>query len=155
MKKEEEKEVVMTEEEKKAYIAEHTKLMTEAFEKADKTNNKLDTLKYEIASFENDNKDNEILKEYIKLLNQKEKYEKYLNDVKAQLYENMMIVDIDALNGKTLDANLTRPYIKREILLADFIKDNPEGSKLYNKYVRDKQIKGNVKLKNLLLESKK
>lgn len=91
------------------------------------------------------NKDNEALMEYATLMNKLEENTEVIDNGKKILYEGMNYQDIDELNGKCVDAVLTKPYTKKEFDKEKFIEDNSEDE--YNKYLTEKVVKGNVKIK--------
>lgn len=91
------------------------------------------------------NPDNEALIEYATLMDKIEQNNEVIDTGKKVLYEGMNYQDIDEMNGKCVDAVLTRPYTKKEFDKERFIKDNSEET--YNKYLTEKVVKGNVKIK--------
>lgn len=91
------------------------------------------------------NPDNEALIEYATLMDKIEQNNEVIDTGKKVLYEGMNYQDIDEMNGKCVDAVLTRPYTKKEFDKDRFIEDNSEET--YNKYLTEKVVKGNVKIK--------
>lgn len=91
------------------------------------------------------NPDNEALIEYATLMDKIEQNNEVIDTGKKVLYEGMNYQDIDEMNGKCVDAVLTRPYTKKEFDKERFIEDNSEET--YNKYLTEKVVKGNVKIK--------
>lgn len=113
---------------------------------------KVDTASYENVQIRDllkqlleNNKDNEALMEYATLSKKLEENEEVIDNGKKILYEGMNYQDIDEMNGNCVDAVLTKPYIKKEFDKDKFIEDNSEEE--YNKYLIEKTVKGNVKLK--------
>ncbi len=91
------------------------------------------------------NPNNEALIEYAELMNKIDLNNEIIDSGKKVLYEGMNYQDIDELNGKCVDAVLTRPYTKKEFDKERFIEDNSEET--YKKYLTEKVVKGNVKIK--------
>ena len=91
------------------------------------------------------NPNNEALIEYAELINKIDLNNEIIDSGKKVLYEGMNYQDIDELNGKCVDAVLTRPYTKKEFDKERFIEDNSEET--YKKYLTEKVVKGNVKIK--------
>lgn len=91
------------------------------------------------------NPNNEALIEYATLMDKIEQNNEVIDTGKKVLYEGMNYQDIDEMNGKCVDAVLTRPYTKKEFDKERFIEDNSEET--YNKYLTEKVVKGNVKIK--------
>ena len=91
------------------------------------------------------NKDNTALMEYATLIKKLEENTEIIDNGKKVLYEGMNYQDIDEMNGKCVDAVLIRPYIKKEFDKEKFIEENSE--EIYNKYLAEKTVKGNVKIK--------
>lgn len=91
------------------------------------------------------NSNNEALIEYATLMDKIEQNNEVIDTGKKVLYEGMNYQDIDEMNGKCVDAVLTRPYTKKEFDKERFIEDNSEET--YNKYLTEKVVKGNVKIK--------
>lgn len=123
--------------------------LTENFKFIDRLQGRIQKLQKQKEQFIKDNKDNEILKEFIKILEKEKQLNSNLKEYKDILYDNMCDENIDVLNGNHLDITLKRPYYKTEVLTKKFLKDNKEGSKLYEKYVTKKQVKGNLIIKEL------
>lgn len=123
--------------------------LTENFKFIDKLQGRIQKLQKQKEQFIKDNKDNEILKEFIKILEKEKQLNSNLKEYKDILYDNMCDENIDVLSGNHLDITLKRPYYKTEVLTKKFLKDNKEGSKLYEKYVTKKQVKGNLIIKEL------
>jgi len=91
------------------------------------------------------NPNNEALIEYAELMNKIDLNNEIIDSGKKVLYEGMNYQDIDELNGKCVDAVLTRPYTKKEFDKERFIEDNSEET--YKKCLTEKVVKGNVKIK--------
>ena len=91
------------------------------------------------------NPNNEALIEYAELMNKIDLNNEIIDSGKKVFYEGMNYQDIDELNGKCVDAVLTRPYTKKEFDKERFIEDNSEET--YKKYLTEKVVKGNVKIK--------
>lgn len=91
------------------------------------------------------NPDNEALIEYATLIKKIEQNDEIIDTGKKVLYEGMNYQNIDELNGNCVNAVLTKPYTKKEFDKEKFIKENSEET--YNKYLTEKVVKGNVKLK--------
>lgn len=123
--------------------------LTENFKFIDRLQGRIQKLQKQKEQFIKDNKDNEILKEFIKILEKEKQLNSNLKEYKDILYDNMCDENIDVLSGNHLDITLKRPYYKTEVLTKKFLKDNKEGSKLYEKYVTKKQVKGNLIIKEL------
>ena len=96
-----------------------------------------------------ENRDNELLQQYIQLLAAREKLQKSISEKtdKDLLYEKMIQDDVDCYDGSNITVTLKRPYVKTTVDSKKFIEDNPIGSKLYNKYMKETVCKGNVILK--------
>ena len=122
--------------------------LTESFERFDSKQNKYLKLLSDITEFELLNKDNEILKKYKQLLKKKEDIENSIKEDKDVLYAEMLEEDTDLLEGKYINVSLKRPYYKTKFDTAKFIKDYPEGSRMYNKYVEKTLVKCNVIVKD-------
>lgn len=123
--------------------------MSENFKFIDRLQGRIHKIQKEKEEFEKQNKDNEVLKQYIKILQEEKELNSNMKEYKDLLYEDMLHEDIDELNGNHLDITLKRPYYKTEVLTKKFLKDYKEGSKLYEKYVTKKQVKGNLIIKEL------
>lgn len=91
------------------------------------------------------NPNNEALLEYASLMDKIEQNNEIIDTGKKVLYEGMNYQDIDEMNGSCVNAVLTRPYTKKEFDKERFIEDNSEET--YNKYLTEKVVKGNVKIK--------
>lgn len=133
-------------------------LLSEKFSKVDKVLGKKENLLLEKEMIENTYKDNEILQKYIKVLKSIDKIEKEDKANKDTLYDLMMEEDVDCLDGKNCQVTLKKPYIKKEFDLKGFTKYIDEQIKdkyykyyleIYNKFVKDKSVKGNVTIKIL------
>lgn len=121
--------------------------LSDDFNKYEKALETKQEVEQSIKNFERDNKDNEVLKQYLKLLKKLEKAEKEIDSGKTYLYEGMMAEEIDMLNGAVCDITLKKPYDKTNIDTKKFLTDNKPGSKLYEKYVSVKEVKGNIIVK--------
>lgn len=126
--------------------------LSEDFNRYDKAQEKKIELLRQKELMEEQFKDNEVLKSYLKILKKIDKCNKEIEDGKTYLYEGMLDEEIDMLNGAVCDVSIKKPYIKSSIDTTKFLKDNQPGSKLYQKYVTQKSVKGNIIVK--LVESK-
>ena len=122
--------------------------LVERFEKIDKAVGKVDSLRIELEVFAAQNKDNEVLKHYIKLLKQIEKYEEEILQYK-NLYEEMNDMELDCLDGKNCTVTLKKPYYKETFNTKQFKKDYAPDSKLYKKYITQQLVKGNTMFKKV------
>lgn len=77
--------------------------LTEDFNKFDNIQNKYLQVQADITEFEIKNKDNEVLQQYKKLLNKKQKIEDSIKEYKDILYTGMLEEDLDLLEGKYID----------------------------------------------------
>lgn len=123
--------------------------LSENFKYLDRLQGRLNKVRTEKEQFEEEHKSDEVLKQYIKMLLKEQQLEDNIKECKDILYNDMCDSDIDMLNGNHIDVTLKRPYFKTEVLTKKFLKDNKEGSKLYEKYVTRKSIKGNINIKVL------
>ena len=122
--------------------------LTENFNKFDNIQNKYLQVQADITEFEIKNKDNEVLQQYKKLLDKKQKIENSIKEYKDILYTGMLEEDLDLLEGKYIDVTLKRPYYKTEFDLSKFKKDYKPESSMYKKYVKQKLVKGNIIIKD-------
>lgn len=123
--------------------------LTEDFKKLNKMVSKKSALAVLKEQFEFENKDNEVLKTYIKLLKAMEKQDKAIETIKPTLYEEMVSEDIDDLQGDFCAVTLVRPFVKTNINIDRFLEDFKPGSKMYERYVETKDNKGHIKIKVL------
>ena len=122
--------------------------LTEAFNKFDNNQNRYLKLLSDIAEFEYENKDSEILKKYKQLLKKKDDIEKAMKDAKDILYKEMLEEDMDLLEGRYIDISLKRPYYKTDFDITQFKKDFKPNSSMYKKYIKQKLVKGNIIVKD-------
>lgn len=91
--------------------------------------------------------DDETLKQYVEILNELAEVQNNIDLIKkGELYESMLEANIDYLEGKNCLASLTKPYIRKEIDIKLFLDQYGPKTAMYKKYVKDKEIKGNVKI---------
>lgn len=123
--------------------------LTEDFKKLNRMISKKSALTVLKEQFELENKNNEVLKSYIKLLKDIEKQDKAIESVKPVMYEEMLSEDIDDLQGDFCTVTLVRPFTKTNINRDKFLDDFKPGSKMYEKYIEVKDNKGHIKIKVL------
>lgn len=127
------------------------KKLEDKFKRLDRKASDIENLKLEKEQIEGTYTDNEILQRYIAICKKIEKQEAKLSDkvLKDQLYVEMLDTDKPRLVGNYLSISLTKPYIKTSVDSTKFIKDNKPGSKLYEKYVKETEVKGHVSIKSV------
>ena len=130
-----------------------SKILTENFNKLDNTILKKEQLENAKMIFEDKYKDNEIFKAYKELLDQLEEANDEINKAKTYMYESMLDSNVDYLSGVGCEVTLKKPYTKRTFNSKQFYADYQQGSEMYNKYITESQVKGNVSIK-VLEESK-
>ena len=123
------------------------KLLDEDYKRTKKYVTKKKKLEKELAAFEILNQDNEVLQKYIKLLKDLEEANKGIDDAKKTLYEEMLKVDESKYECEDYKVTLKKPYIKREFNSEAFYEDYAPNSRMYKKYVNEKEVKGNVTIK--------
>lgn len=125
------------------------KLLDEDYKRTKKYVTKKKKLEKELAAFEILNQDNEVLQKYMKLLKDLEEANKGIDDAKKTLYEEMLKVDESKYECEDYKVTLKKPYIKREFNSEAFYEDYAPNSRMYKKYVNEKEVKGNVTIKIL------
>jgi len=123
------------------------KLLDEDYKRTKKYVTKKKKLEKELAAFEILNQDNEVLQKYMKLLKDLEEANKGIDDAKKTLYEEMLKVDESKYECEDYKVTLKKPYIKREFNSEAFYEDYAPNSRMYKKYVNEKEVKGNVTIK--------
>ena len=118
--------------------------LNDLFTKTNKTIGDRERLLKSKKDMEDNCKDNEQLKEYINIIKQIEKLDKKVEESKSTMYDSMLENDIDYLDGTHCAITLKKPYFKTVIDTKKFLEKNQPGSKLYNAYVVQKVIKGNI-----------
>ena len=91
------------------------------------------------------NKDNEALMEFFELSKKLEENQAKIDKGKKDLYLPMLEKECDYLEGKAVSVSLKRPYVKKEFDKELFVNDYDEET--YNKYMKDKEVKGNCSVK--------
>lgn len=122
------------------------------FEQLSKKIRRKKKLQTELDEFVKEHKDNEVLKEYLKKMNQLEEITNIINDkdgFKSDLYIDLLECNEKELEDKYCKVNLVSPYDKTVFKLDQFILDYKPGSKLYDKYVEKQLVKGHVKITEL------
>lgn len=122
------------------------------FKKVEDTINKLSTLKIQMEMYLDSFKDNQVLKDYLDIVNQINECNTEINNAKDYLYESMVKEGVDMLDGTYCQVTLKRPYNKTSVNTKKFLKDYGEDTEEYKKYVNVKQAKGNVSIKTLITE---
>lgn len=125
------------------------KLLDEDYKRTKKYVTKKKKLEKELDAFEILNQDNEVLQKYMKLLKDLEEANKGIDDAKKTLYEEMLKVDESKYECEDYKVTLKKPYIKREFNSEAFYEDYAPNSRMYKKYVNEKEVKGNVTIKIL------
>lgn len=125
------------------------KLLNEDYKKTKRNVVKKKKLEKELAAFEIMNQDNEILKQYIKMLKDLEEANKGIEESKKTLYEEMLAEDESKYECDEFKVTLKKPYTKREFNSEAFYEDYAPNSRMYKKYVNEKEVKGNVTIKIL------
>lgn len=125
------------------------KLLDEDYKRTKKYVTKKKKLEKELTAFEILNQDNEVLQKYMKLLKDLEEANKGIDDAKKTLYEEMLKVDESKYECEDYKVTLKKPYIKREFNSEAFYEDYAPNSRMYKKYVNEKEVKGNVTIKIL------
>lgn len=121
--------------------------LNELFQQYDNMRRVYNKLVQDILIYEVENKHNEILNKYVTMLKQKEEFEKTMKTYEGNLYSSMLEEGIDLLEGTEVDVTLKKPYYKTEFNFKAFKEDYKPTSSLYQKYVKEKLVKGNVILK--------
>lgn len=99
----------------------------------------------ELKKIEDNNKDNEILNKYIKVLNKiKETQIDIDNAKKGYLYESAIKLPENQFENDILKITVIKPYTRINFNKDKFIKDYAPDSKMYKKYIKETTIKGNV-----------
>lgn len=129
--------------------SEGRKLLNEDYKKTKRNVVKKKKLEKELAAFEIMNQDNEILKQYIKMLKDLEEANKGIEESKKTLYEEMLAEDESKYECDEFKVTLKKPYTKREFNSEAFYEDYAPNSRMYKKYVNEKEVKGNVTIKIL------
>ena len=123
--------------------------LTENFNKLDNTILKKEKLENAKIIFEEKYKDNEVFKAYKELLDQLEEADDEINKAKTYMYESMLDSDVDYLVGVGCEVTLKKPYTKKTFNSKQFYADYQQGSEMYNKYITESQVKGNISIKVL------
>lgn len=123
------------------------KLLDEDYKRTKKYVSKKKKLEKELAAFELMNQDNEVLQKYMKLLKDLEEANKGIDEAKKTLYEEMLAEDETKYECDEFKVTLKKPYIKREFNSEAFYEDYAPNSRMYKKYVNEKEVKGNVTIK--------
>ena len=123
------------------------KLLEEDYKKTGKFISKKKKLEKELTAFEIMNQDNEVLQKYMKLLKDLEEANKGIDEAKKTLYEEMLDQDETKYECDDYKVTLKKPYIKREFNSEAFYEDYAPNSRMYKKYVNEKEVKGNVTIK--------
>lgn len=106
----------------------------------------------ELDKFVEQNKDNEVLKQYMKLIEKLDEMSKAINakdGFKQDIYEDMVACNEDKVEDKYCKVNLVKPYDKTVFDLDLFLQDYKPTSKMYNKYVQKQNVKGHIKITEL------
>ena len=125
------------------------KLLEEDYKRTKNFITKKKKLEKEISAFEIINQDNEILKKYMKMLKDLEEANKGIDEAKKSLYEEMLAEGETKYECSDYKVTLKKPYIKREFNSEAFYEDYAPNSRMYKKYVNEKEVKGNVTIKIL------
>lgn len=125
------------------------KLLDEDYKRTKRFVSKKKKLEKELAAFEIMNQDNEVLQKYMKLLKDLEEANKGIDEAKKTLYEEMLDQDVTKYECEEYKVTLKKPYIKREFNSEAFYEDYAPNSRMYKKYVNEKEVKGNVTIKIL------
>lgn len=97
--------------------------------------------------FVENNKDNEILKQYLEMKKVYDKAEKDLKEGKDLLYTLMIEEDVDNMNTGIIEVNLTKPYIKKSVSMKKLVDIYGEDSNVYKDIVEEKEVKGHITIK--------
>lgn len=122
--------------------------LQEKFKKIDRTFIRESKLLGEKELIEKQYSDNAVLQRYIKIIKELEKLTQLQNSSK-ELYEDFERLEIPRLTGKNCELVLTKTYMKTQINSKLFLTDFKPDSKMYQKYVEHKPVKGHVSLKKL------
>jgi len=125
------------------------KLLEEDYKRTKKFVSKKKKLEQELVAFELMNQDNEVLQKYMKLLKDLDDVNKGIEEAKKTLYEEMLDQDETKYECEEYKVTLKKPYIKREFNSEAFYEDYAPNSRMYKKYVNEKEVKGNVSIKIL------
>ena len=120
----------------------------EKFDKIDKTFTRETKLLAEKELIEKQYCDNAILQRYVKIIKELEKITQLQNSSK-ELYEEFERLELPRLTGKNCELVLTKTYMKTQINSKQFLTDFKPDSKMYQKYVEQKPVKGHLSLKRL------
>ena len=72
-----------------------------------------------------------------------------LQNSSKELYEEFERLELPRLTGKNCELVLTKTYMKTQINSKQFLTDFKPDSKMYQKYVEQKPVKGHLSLKRL------
>lgn len=123
---------------------------SKVFKSLDRKYGKMLKLKTDIDILVQANKDNPILSQYIDLINQLQKLEKDISNLKANdLYEEFLSNNEKCLTGKYCVAKFVKPYKKLYMDIGKFTKDYGPNTRLYKKYVNEMDIKGRVTITDI------
>lgn len=128
------------------------KKLEEHFDSLSKKIRNKKKIQSQLDKFMEQNKDNEILKEYLKLISKLDEMSNTINDkegFKQDIYEDMIACNEDKMEDKYCKVALVKPYDKTVFNLDLFLQDYKPSSKMYNKYVEKQSVKGHVKITEL------
>ena len=105
-------------------------------------------LKDNLKLLEIENKDNELLQKYIKMLKDIDAVEESIEVAKkGYLYESAILAPDTPLENEYVKVTIVKPYNKEEFNKDEFKKDYGEDSEMYQKYFTLKSVKGSIKYK--------
>lgn len=117
------------------------------FNKFSKLIKKLTKLEFQLKQYVEQNKDNEVLKSYLQLLDKMKCTQQNIDSAKSTLYESTSKVkDIDFEND-IVKVTIVKPYNIVEFNKTKFLEDYKPTSRMYKKYMQENTRNGYIKYK--------
>lgn len=105
-------------------------------------------LKDNLKLLEIENKDNELLQKYIKMLKDIDAVAESIELAKkGYLYDSAVLSPDTPLENEYVKVTIVKPYNKEEFNKDEFKKDYGEETEMYKKYFTQKSVKGSIKYK--------
>lgn len=125
------------------------KMLNETYQKTDELFAKQKRLEKEKEAFEILFEQDENFKKYFNILNELNSINKDIDNRKSLLYDAMLLGEEQEYKGNNVNIKLKKPYFKREFNSEAFYEDFDPKSRMYKKYVTEKEVKGNIIIKRI------
>lgn len=122
--------------------------LDESCKKKDRLKGKIKKLQAEKAAMELLYKDTEILGKYLSIINELAELEVEDKETDKALYDIMEGSGVELYEGKHVDITIKHSYTRTQMNTKQFLQDFSPKTKMYQKYISQIDVKGNILVKD-------